>query len=86
MNLNKTYRDIMKKARKRVEEMDRVDGSAMSVNNLDLSLRTIMSALESAISCKEWHIAGDAMVMLSQLESEARDPTMKGGYFLDESK
>ncbi len=79
------YDLVMKRARKRVADMDKVDGSSVADGPVDGALRTIMSALECAINTGDWGTAGDAQVMLSQLELRLRPEHQKAnGFYLME--
>lgn len=81
----KPYDAVMRRARKRVADMDKVDGSSVANDAADGALRTIMCALECAINTGDWDIAGDAQVMLSQLELRLRPEHQKAnGFYLME--
>ena len=79
------YNVLMRAARKRVEAMDKADGSTTADHPLDLALRTAMSALNAAMGMGDWSVAADAMVMLQQIELRYRPADLKsGGMFMME--
>ena len=76
LNGNSTYDKIMGSARRHVADMDRIDGS-VAEHPIDLALRTVMSALEYAMTCRRWDGVGDAQVMLGQIEIRYRSKDVK---------
>ena len=66
--------------------MDEIDGgSEIDRLPLDMSLRTVITAMHTAISMQAWDIAADAMVMIQQIELRYRpaDEKSKGVFMLE---
>lgn len=63
--------DIIRRARKRISEMDQVDGAVQQLP-LDLAIRTCITALDCAINGLDWTLAADAIVMLQAIEEKVR--------------
>ena len=79
------YSLLLKDARLRVETFDKIDGHTVADGNIDPALRTVMTALKSAIVSKDWGVVAEAQVMLQQIELHHR-PNKAGGMYLAEER
>lgn len=65
--------DLLQAVRKRLREMDVIDGGLMRLP-LAVHLRTAITALVTALGTRNWVTAAEALAMLQDAELRARRP------------
>ena len=70
---SKEFLKRMKAAKKRVQAMDASDGNSIACHDIDLSLRTVITALTAGLDGGMTDCIEDALIMVQQIEQTIRE-------------
>ena len=77
---------LVDKAAQFVKQLDEQQEQTIAIAPIDMALRTVLTALGSAIDTQRWDTASESFVMLQQIEQHVRDeakPRNPAGLLLD---